>query len=316
MLDTYQRTSGLTKIFKLIQKSFTEVFPNTSFEILSKESRDPKHPDKENYIQITEWIDSQSLSYPLKDTASGYFETIGIFTALVIGQGNAIFLDEPALHLHPTKIKYFGRTLMKMSEKQVTIITHSPYFVELGLFSPGRNLVSVKKNGLLSHLATKTRGFTCEVTPSLFRPEIFFAKFIILVEGAGDAAVFTSISDIFDSILEKEDIFILAPEGNGNVNNYWLLLNEYKIDFLAMVDNPYPYIKNEKIHILDGKLESELEKLGWNNNTKQSIDPEEAYNFIFGLMQTPDGKNKIKNSIFGALFIQAIKNVSGNNPFT
>ena len=77
-------------------------------------------------------------------------ETIGIFTALVIGNGNVSFLDEPALHLHPTKIEYFGRKLMGMSEKQVTVITHYPYFVELSLFSNGRNLVSIRKIGLVT----------------------------------------------------------------------------------------------------------------------------------------------------------------------
>jgi predicted ATP-dependent endonuclease of OLD family len=46
---------------------------------------------------------------------------------------------------------------MGMSEKQVIVITHSPYFVELSLFSPGRNLVSVRKIGLLSHIATNTK---------------------------------------------------------------------------------------------------------------------------------------------------------------
>ena len=60
---------------------------------------------------------------------TGYFETIGIFTVLVTSNRNVIFLDEPALHLHPTKIEYFGRTPIGMSEKQVVVITHSPYFV-------------------------------------------------------------------------------------------------------------------------------------------------------------------------------------------
>lgn len=69
---------------------------------------------------------------------------------LVIGNGNVIFLDVPALHLHPTKIEYFGRKLMGMSEKQIIVITHSPYFVELSLFSNGRNLVSVRKIGLVT----------------------------------------------------------------------------------------------------------------------------------------------------------------------
>ena len=88
-------------------------------------SSEGSNPNKKNYIQITESTDNESPDFTLDDTASGYFETIGIFTALVIGSGNVIFLDEPALHLHPTKIKYFGRTLMGMSKKQVIVITHS-----------------------------------------------------------------------------------------------------------------------------------------------------------------------------------------------
>lgn len=88
-------------------------------------SSEGSNPNKKNYIQITESTDNESPDFTLDNTASGYFETIGIFTALVIGNENVIFLDEPALHLHPTKIKYFGRTLMDMSEKQVIVITHS-----------------------------------------------------------------------------------------------------------------------------------------------------------------------------------------------
>ena len=88
-------------------------------------SSEGTNPNKKNYIQITESTDNESPDFTLDDTASGYFETIGIFPALVIGNRNVIFLDEPALHLPPTKIKYFGRTLMGMSEKQVIVITHS-----------------------------------------------------------------------------------------------------------------------------------------------------------------------------------------------
>jgi deoxycytidylate deaminase len=35
-----------------------------------------------------------------------------------------------------------------------------PYFVELSLFSHGRDLVSVRKIGLLSHIARKTKGLS------------------------------------------------------------------------------------------------------------------------------------------------------------
>jgi hypothetical protein len=45
-------------------------------------SSEATNPNKKNYIQITESIDNESLDYPLEDTATGYFETIGIFTAL------------------------------------------------------------------------------------------------------------------------------------------------------------------------------------------------------------------------------------------
>lgn len=120
-------------------------------------SSEGTNPNKKNYIQITESTDNESPDFTLDDTASGYFETIGIFTELVIGNGNVIFLDEPALHLHPTKIKYFGRNANGYVRKASNCDNSLPYFIELSLFSHGRNLVSVRNIGLRSHIATKPK---------------------------------------------------------------------------------------------------------------------------------------------------------------
>jgi hypothetical protein len=60
-----------------------------------------------------------------------------------------------------------------------------------------------------------------------------------------------------------------------------------------MVDKDYliEFERTNKIIVLDNKLENDLRKLGWKGSMVLSIDSDEAYNFIFNLIQT---KNKIK----------------------
>jgi hypothetical protein len=45
LLDKYKRTAGLTKPFNLNLNSFSEVFPNASFDILSKDSSEGTNPN-------------------------------------------------------------------------------------------------------------------------------------------------------------------------------------------------------------------------------------------------------------------------------
>jgi hypothetical protein len=120
-------------------------------------SSEGSNPNKKNYIQITESTDNESPDFTLDDTASGYFETIGIFTALVIGSRNVIFLDEPGVTFTSNQNKILWQNANGYVQKASNCDNSLPYFIELSLFSHGRNLVSVRNIGLRSHIATKSK---------------------------------------------------------------------------------------------------------------------------------------------------------------
>jgi hypothetical protein len=71
---------------------------------------------------------------------------------------------------------------------------------------------------------------------------------------------------------------------------YLLTLVVYE-DYSADLD--YSFI------MLDRKLEYELHKLGWNGNVDSSIDPSDAYKFIYDKMKKEDSRMSIKESKLG-----------------
>ena len=95
--------------------------------------------------------------------------------------------------------------------------------------------------------------------------------------------------------------FILFNEGKGDVHKFIELLHSYEIDYLAMVNKDYlnEFKRTSKIIVLDNKLEYNLQKLGWKGSIISSIDSDEAYNFIFNLIQTKNSIKQIERSIFG-----------------
>ena len=76
----------------------------------------------------------------------------------------------------------------------------------------------------------------------------------------------------------------------GNIDNYHDVVSSYRVNYVAMVDHEYQGWTSTDFTILPGKLENELQNLGWTGNVNSSIDPQEAYDFIFGKMQNDNDK--------------------------
>jgi AAA15 family ATPase/GTPase len=305
-----EKTPELTTQFELIKSKFEEIFPKVIFKIL----KDRERAEDEYFVQIQDDQDNLDKVFHLENSASGYYEALCIFKIISTSKDAILLMDEPALHLHPSKIKLLSR-IMQKGIQQVIILTHSPYFLEPELFTTGRNLVYVQRKGNDSKYSSKNSDFQFHIISPLFRPEIFFSKFVLVVEGAGDAAIFTAISDRFENLLDKQDIIVLPSGGNGTVNNYHSLLNTYNIPHIAVVDSPYTFSIDNKVKILDGKLENELNNLGWGGPSEVSIDVEAAYNFIFNLLQNRKGLDKVSESILGRVFVDAVTSTGGKNPF-
>jgi predicted ATP-dependent endonuclease of OLD family len=213
-------------------------------------------------------------------------------------QDDILIIDEPALHLHPIKIKYLGRILLSYAKRQVILVTHSPYFVDVSLFEEKRRLISIQKGpDGISKISSKIEMSKLNLKRYHFKPEIFFSKCAIFVEGASDAAALMAISDSLDHILEEKDIFIVDAGGKDVVNKYIEIINTYQLKHVAMVDNDYLNERRRTTNdfiILPGRLEDELSKLGWhidtnisqtdknkcNSEKSKSINAGTAYDFI------------------------------------
>jgi len=80
------------------------------------------------------------------------------------------------------------------------------------------------------------------------------------------------------------------------------MISDFKLTYCAMVDEDYEYEEYDTDFVrLDGYLENELEKLGWPRRDGSKIEEEECYEFISSLLNTQDGEEAIRKSVFWAI---------------
>jgi predicted ATP-dependent endonuclease of OLD family len=250
-----------------------------------------------------------TFTYSLQDSASGYNELLHLLLQKTQAEDTVLILDEPALHLHPTKIRHLSRRLIG-SSRQIILITHSPFFVDVSNIGLGNGLIYIKRDDRSSSVSSKTNNQSVEIKSYIFDPNVFFSKFNILVEGSGDAASFFAISDSLESVFEKYNIIVINAGGDGNIDAYIKLMESYQIPYVAMVDNQYMGINtaSDKFVRLNSKLEYELKDAGWQGSVEGSIDPNAAYEFVYNTIQTGNAK-KIRSTLIGVIFDRALTSV-------
>jgi predicted ATP-dependent endonuclease of OLD family len=245
------REENINKIVEIKQKNFLTI-------------DDTKVYVKENKNRV----------YLLDNSASGYFEALYILSNILGKRDSVIILDEPALHLHPIKIKQLANELKRLVEasgNQVILITHSPYFVTYELLEDkSTNLLYIRKDDNGSKVYHKPKDFKLDLKPHLFNPNIFFTNCVILVEGSSDEAVLSAINNNLRNILDNHDIAIIHFGGKDNIDKYIELCNKYDIKYVAMIDDDYLFRWN-KIHedkerllreMKDDKMKDKLKKEG------------------------------------------------------
>jgi len=294
-LFNLKNTGPLIENYEELKKSFREVFPSVDFDICEREETTQTTTKREKYVIIKEG----SNRIRLEDSASGYFEALYILSLISDKKYSILILDEPALHLHPQKITLLGRELMNMKRNQTIIVTHSPYFIDFDLLQgiTSKKLIYVKKNG-------ESKAVISESPSSMqrheFRPEVFFANCVCLVEGPTDRAVVLATSELKDNVLDKNDVVVVDIGSKNNFQKWFDLLNAYSIPFVALGDRDASFNESDRVLKLEKELEDELEKLGWKGGKPSS---NEAYDFIKNL---EDKKTELFKSKIGKLIDKAI----------
>jgi hypothetical protein len=317
-----RNADGYQTQHKELHATFSEIFPNVEFDVFE----DPTSRDTP-IIKIYEG----ERDHELQESAAGYFEVLYILSQLrSISDDDILLIDEPALHLHPLKIRYFGRKMAAFARREVILFTHSPYFVNTSLFSSTQCLIKIHKdrNGPSRILSKheKEKGFSLGIKPYHFKAEIFFSKCNVFVEGPSDAYALTAISDALDNVFEENDILVIDSGGKDVVHKYIGLIEAYELPHVAMVDHDYLSENRRKtadFTILPGRLEDELVQLDaecimdtsevkCSNKKSTSIDAIRAYELVFNKMNTD--REKVKNTNLGTVFNNALAKAGISKP--
>ncbi|MGB8936251.1 MAG: AAA family ATPase [Candidatus Nitrosopolaris sp.] len=308
-LCTFRMTSGETWKYDQIFKQFISLFPGIKFEALEDKTIGSR--ERPFVIKITE---KSGREFRLQDSAGGYYQALCIFSELVSRNKSVLVLDEPIMHLHPTKIRRLANILSenKVYGNQIILTTHSPYFVDVSLFKKCRTLICIRKDidNLTSTVVNKPSKFNLRLKSHHFNPDIFFNNVSIFVEGPGDESALTAISDNLDDVFKQEDILVVNVGGVENVKPYIDLIKAYKIEHVIMVDAHYNKALTKDTIKLQGDLEDEMTKIGW---SVKKLTPQEAYDHISMTMKR--SKNKVKNSTnLANVFDKALTKVGIEDP--
>lgn len=287
--DLFQLKMSNENAYKLVQETFEKIFQKTKMKV----EQSDEHEGSKNI-----WIMEGEQKFKIKESASGHFAIIHILYNILDKQNKVIMLDEPEVHFHPVKIRLMGQELLnliKSSQNQVIVISHSSEFVDFRLLDPAypSSLISVAKKEMLS-VVSQPRDLDISLGPHLFKPEIFFGSMVFLVEGADDEFAMRAISDSLDGMFDRYGIVLVNCWGHSPIDPYTELLDAYSIQYTGLADKEYSG-NSSSIVKLDEDLEAELGKVGW-TGSKSSLKPDIAYCFITDLLKTEKGLDKIRDT--------------------
>lgn len=278
--------------YKHLQKLFTEIFPNIDILV---EQKDPH----KNGTQTT-FIIEGNRKLEIANSASGYLGAIHILYTILNHTQRTIFLDEPEVHFHPAKIRQISRMLSKLtkeSSNQITVITHSPKFLDHSLLNPdSQSMLTMVTKGDGKSKVVSPKDLNVNLKPHMFGPDIFFSNAVFLVEGPRDEFVIKAIFDKFDEIFDEHEITIVNCGGVGGIKPYIDFLDTYSIKYYGMADKEYGY--NDTITVLAVNLEDELRKIktmpfqvGTHQPKKRAV--EDYYPYITKLLETKEGFEEV-----------------------
>ena len=200
-------------------------------------------------------------------------------------------LEEPELFQHPPQAQHLAEVLQKLSmaNAQVTVCTHSPYFVvgkgfeDIRLIRKPRGSCEAKAScttyaALSSHLVSvlgeqylaKPQGVRAKLhqilQPSL--REMFFAPWLILVEGLEDVAYITSALVLLElwETWRKSGGHIIPVQGKSELIQPLALAQVLNIPAFVIydADGNNQGLKSENLHVKDN--ERLLRLLGHSGN--------------------------------------------------
>lgn len=190
-----------------------------------------------------------------------------------IKKEGAIFaIEEPEVYLHPQKQRYFSNILSRLgAQNQVFITTHSPTFVRL---YESENICIIRRNntnGTTAKLCKRDDIISSEKQALKLenyfdnqRNEMFFAKGIVLVEGATEKFAFPYAGRLLDIDIDRYGISVIECGGKGNLLTFAKVASAFEIPYVVVADDDIKDVST----INDPEKRKKLEKENDNHTEK------------------------------------------------
>jgi len=229
---------------------------------------------------------------------SGILELLNIL-AVTTGNSNCIIiLDEPALHLHPSKQKDVMKMLtINSTNNQFIIITHSPGIISPEIFSNDNSLIRFsfegnktkihRFNDIVRHPKSHEHDIKKKFLQNPKYKYMPFARGVLIVEGHSEEIVFPLLLDRVGLSLEKYNIEIFNAGGHLNFEVPIMVADVLGIPYVVVCDGKAVVDNNHKSAVknaLDYKLE-ENDKDGISKLLSQKTDLEKIRNQIIEIIK-------------------------------
>ncbi|MDO5123268.1 MAG: AAA family ATPase [Eubacteriales bacterium] len=192
-----------------------------------------------------------------------------------IKKEGAIFaIEEPEVYLHPQKQRYFSNILSNLGvQNQVFITTHSPTFVRL--YEP-ENVCLIRRNntyGTTAKICEKEHLISSEKEALKIenyfdnqRNEMFFAKAVLLVEGATEKFVFPLIGRLMEWDFDRHGVSIIECGGKGNLCTFAKVASAFDIPYVVVADDDI----KDLAEITDETKRQKIQRENENHRTKNA----------------------------------------------
>ena len=193
-----------------------------------------------------------------------------------VSSSTYFILEEPELYLHPQAQRSLFDSLVELSKSgnQVMLCTHSSALVDLDKY---RSICIVKKdseddgtkvcqclNELFVGDIKKDFNLSYWINPD--RSELFFAKKVILLEGATEKTVIPYLAKKLNVF--KYDYTLIDCGSKSSIPSYMQLLNKFSIPYVVVYDQDHQEGKNQQAlnnadtasKLIENKMDTSLGK--------------------------------------------------------
>ena len=228
-----------------------------------------------------------------------------------IKKEGAIFaIEEPEVYLHPQKQRYFSNILANLGvQNQVFITTHSPTFVRL--YEP-ENVCLIRRNnddGTTAKICAKEHLISSEKEALKIenyfdnqRNEMFFAKAVLLVEGATEKFVFPMVSRLMGIDFDRYGISTIECGGKGNLCTFAKVASAFNIPYVVVADDDIKDLSGISDEVKRQKIQKENENHRKKNEALVATVPSDLLfwmvpNIEAALGINENSDNKIKQAL-------------------